>query len=335
MMKKIKVKFVNQWTSDNSPAPCSIIKDCIYRNFEVEIDDENPDYIISQGFLKESLGKYSDKVILFETGEAIVPDFNLVDYAIGYDPIIYNDRYIQFPYHYWFWNEKTKQLTMDQCLKKSKFCNFIYSNSKANPIRDKFFHFLNQYKKVDSYGKHLNNMEMPPTRGEPNWQQLKSKLLEEYKFTIAFENSNHSGYMTEKLSDAFDAQTIPIYFGDPNANNIFNKDSFIQIKSENDFSVALEKIKEIDLNEQKMLDIINKNKMNIDLSKRRKEVEKFIVKIFNQPVEYARKRPVGTFQNIMSEQDVKMHESLGLVRAHTKKSYRGKIGKIKRFFWGG
>jgi hypothetical protein len=40
-------------------------------------------------------------------------------------------------------------------------------------------------------------------------------VLRDYKFTIAFENSEHLGYTTEKLIDAWLADSVPIYWGNP------------------------------------------------------------------------------------------------------------------------
>ena len=41
----------------------------------------------------------------------------------------------------------------------------------------------------------------------------KIKYLNSCRFNIAFENSNSSGYVTEKIFDAFQGRTIPIYWG--------------------------------------------------------------------------------------------------------------------------
>ncbi len=48
-----------------------------------------------------------------------------------------------------------------------------------------------------------------------------------YRFTIAIENSSSPDYWTEKLTDAFMAWTVPLYFGAPNIIDYFPEDSFI------------------------------------------------------------------------------------------------------------
>src|SRR5665213_1590628 len=57
--------------------------------------------------------------------------------------------------------------------------------------------------------------------------EIKRKFLTPYKFTIAFESYVHPGYQTEKLYDAMQSNSVPIYCGDPLIGDIFNKDSFI------------------------------------------------------------------------------------------------------------
>src|SRR5262249_55166951 len=48
-----------------------------------------------------------------------------------------------------------------------------------------------------------------------------------YKFVIAFENSSLSGYNTEKLTHAIEADCVPIYWGDPEIGRSFNTRRFV------------------------------------------------------------------------------------------------------------
>ena len=45
--------------------------------------------------------------------------------------------------------------------------------------------------------------------------------LDQYKYSLVIENTQHKNYWTEKLSDAFLARTIPIYSGCPNITDFF------------------------------------------------------------------------------------------------------------------
>jgi hypothetical protein len=58
------------------------------------------------------------------------------------------------------------------------------------------------------------------------WER-KKQFLNEYKFTIAFENYVYPGYQTEKLYDAMQVNSLPIYCGDPFIGDVFNTHSFV------------------------------------------------------------------------------------------------------------
>ena len=97
----------------------------------------------------------------------------------------------------------------------------------------------------------MNNMESIDQKyNGDNWER-KRQFLSEYKFTISFENYVYPGYQTEKLYDSMRANSIPLYCGDPNVGEVFNKNSFINvvdISGTNNSSVVrwLEKISQAD-----------------------------------------------------------------------------------------
>jgi hypothetical protein len=108
---------------------------------------------------------------------------------------------------------------------KKYFCNFLYSHKV--PYREEFVKQLSKYKKVDAPGLSMNNMDSIDTLYKGNIWERKRQFLSEYKFTIAFENYVYPGYQTEKLYDAMQANSVPIYCGDPEIGTIFNTASFI------------------------------------------------------------------------------------------------------------
>ncbi len=249
-MKKIKIKFVDFWNGfdiyDN------IFVDCIKKKYDIEFSD-NPDYIIYSVFGNEYLNY--NCVRIFYTGENIRPDFNLCDYALGFDYIDFEDRYMRLPLY--LFNHYRKDLDnainkhnldKDKVLGKKLFCNFVYSNGNADKKRTEFFNMLNEYKKVDSGGKYLNNIGGPI--------EDKFAFQKKYKFSIAFENSSTSGYTTEKLIQAVAAGTIPIYWGNPNIYKEFNTKSFINCHEYDTFYDVIEKVKEIDNNDELFFKII-------------------------------------------------------------------------------
>jgi hypothetical protein len=216
-MKQIKINFVDFWpgfrVEDN------FITKILQKEFDVVID-ENPDYLFYSVWGYNFL-KYKKAVKIFYSLENIEPDFNLCDYAIAFQHLTANDRYLRYPFFIESGFDKlcAKNIDSEKALNR-KFCNFVYSNSKwADPVREEFFNKLSKYKKVDSGGKYLNNI------GGPVADKL--DFIKDYKFTIAFENSSLSGYTTEKLVEPMTVNSLPVYWGNPDVNLDFNTESFI------------------------------------------------------------------------------------------------------------
>ena len=99
----------------------------------------------------------------------------------------------------------------------------------------------------------------------------KIKFLSSYKFSIAMENSEGDGYLSEKILDSFQSGTIPIYYGDYMVDEYINPKAYILIRGKNDMKKKIEYIKEIDNNDElykkilkEKLLINNYNKKEID-----------------------------------------------------------------------
>jgi hypothetical protein len=58
-----------------------------------------------------------------------------------------------------------------------------------------------KYIEIDSFGTCLHNKDTPfeAKRHSIDWQQQKIRLLSQYKFVLAFENSDVQDYITEKV----------------------------------------------------------------------------------------------------------------------------------------
>jgi hypothetical protein len=104
-----------------------------------------------------------------------------------------------------------------------------------------FFHKLSKYKQVTSGGKILNNVggRVPD----------KLEFIRKFKFTIAFENSSYPGYTTEKLIQPMLVHSLPIYWGNPMVVKDFNPKSFINYHDYQDDEAVIEKIIELDRND--------------------------------------------------------------------------------------
>ena len=156
-----------------------------------------------------------------------------------------------------FHNSRKKVLNSP---KRQKFCAALISNfNSTDGFRLKFIKELEKYKKIDFGGKVYNNIG----RSVEN----KIQYLSQYKFSIAMENSEGDGYISEKIVDAFLSGTIPIYYGDYMVDEYINPKTYILIKGEKDLHKKIEYIKKID------------NNIVIDTEK---ELTEFLCHIFEQ-----------------------------------------------------
>ncbi|MGI0107085.1 glycosyltransferase family 10 domain-containing protein [Salinimicrobium sp. WS361] len=280
------------------------------RHYELVLDPENPDYLIYSCYSRNFL-KYQNSLRIYYTGENLVPDFNLCDYAIGFHYVDFEHRYLRFP-NFAMLRDQVEKLTLPKnhtltnLKNKEYFCNFIYANSQADPARDDFFDILGTYKSISSPGKHRNNSTMDVgERFENDWMYTKLSFQSKCKFTIAFENSSSPGYTTEKLMHAYISNSIPIYWGNPEATKDFNPQSFINCHDFGSFEEVVKKVQEIDENDELALKILNEPPFRNNITPfnlREETLEKFLLSIFDQDPKMAFRRPqFGTTQNYEKE----------------------------------
>lgn len=265
---------------------------------------ETPDYLIHDQLLREDFTKYDCVRIAYE-GERHTPDFNLSDYAISDDILDFGDRYYNMPQvarrmlrHDFIRlkNIELKEYTKEDLDKKDYFCNFIYSNELANGMRSTLFDLLSQYKKVHSGGKMKNNIghAIPGGAGDTIHGTFTEKLKfqAKCKFSLAVENLSYPGYTTEKLLHAFEAETIPIYWGDVYANKIFNKNAYLDVNDFSSLDDLLNRVIELDSNDDMYLSMMNQRKINPLFTPELLErgMCKFIENIFDQPLAKANRR---------------------------------------------
>ena len=145
-----------------------------------------------------------------------------------------------------------------------KFCCMIVSNGNV-ASRNKIFHLVNQYKRVDSAGTYMNNMvDTDVVLDCAYTSEELIKFIAQYKFMICFENTIEGTYITEKIVNPFLARTIPIYFGTNYCTHVFNKDAFLYLEdeSERSYNALLERIKELDYDDTKYLQMANEPVFN-------------------------------------------------------------------------
>lgn len=189
--------------------------------YNIIYDPHTPEYVICNCNGSEYL-KY-DCIRIMVSGENLRVNFNLVDYAIGFDFMDFGDRYIRAPLFYTFFNPNVyrhiERDVKDALQKRNKFCSAVISNGGGNRIlfRNLAFEKISKYKKIDSGGTWNNNIGY----------RISDKLafLRDYKFNLCFENSSYPGYLTEKLFEAYICGCVPIYWGDTSLKCLNNLES--------------------------------------------------------------------------------------------------------------
>jgi len=268
--------------------------------YNIEISD-NPDFVITGNELENQL-KY-ECVRIVHIGENQRPDFNLCDYAIGFDHINFEDRYIRFPlynlYKKTIINASKKHLHISDNVygEKNGFCSFVVSNGNAQEQRVQFFDALCNYKKVDSGGRFRNNIGGPV--------RDKNEFQRKYKFSICFENSSTIGYITEKIFQSFEALTIPIYWGDTKVDiplemggSGLNNNAFINLHRFPTFESAIQKIIEIDSSSDTFINMLREPVFNDENHTKLMEnrLIDFFKNILNQKPEDAYRRGFGQYR---------------------------------------
>ncbi|MFA4717424.1 fucosyltransferase [Helicobacter pylori] len=230
---------------------------------------------------------YQNTKRVFYTGENEVPNFNLFDYAIGFDELDFNDRYLRMPLYYAHLHYKAEivnDTTSPYKLKpnslytlkpshhfkekhphlcavvnnesdplKRGFASFVASNPNA-PKRNAFYDALNSIEPVTGGGSVRNTLGYNVKN--------KSEFLSQYKFNLCFENSQGYGYVTEKIIDAYFSHTIPIYWGSPSVAKDFNPKSFVNVHDFKDFDEAIDYVRYLHTHPNAYLDMLYENPLN-------------------------------------------------------------------------
>jgi hypothetical protein len=239
----------------------------------LEISDQ-PDYVFCGVFDKNKFLDHGDKPVrIYFYDENVFPDMNLFDYAIGFQDLSLGGRHLRVPYYYFdFANYKRlldqKNSSLPNDMARRRFCNFIYSNpgnGKLSITRQDFCRTLAKRRRVDCPGRVLNNMKnaIEPRNGD--WVQGKLDFIKNYKFTIAFENSDSIGYTTEKLIHPMLANSIPIYYGNRDAaRDGFNPRAFINGNDFNSLDELAKFVSELDQDDKRYMKLLREPPLLVD-----------------------------------------------------------------------
>ena len=123
---------------------------------------------------------------------------------------------------------------------KNGFCAFV---GNPDPIRLHAIEKLSQRFPAGLFGSFFGN----PVKN-------KVAVASQYKFMVCFENDLYPGYVSEKIVEAYLADTIPLYWGDFGAvdANVFNMDSLLNLADFKSVEEFMNRAQEIDLEWEKI-----------------------------------------------------------------------------------
>jgi len=299
-MEKLKIEF--RYFPREAVKEDNFFLNLLEKNFEFELTNK-PDFVFFSVFNKEKKefpkinGNFTK---IFWTGENIRTDMKNCDFAFAfeYENKIRSKNYMRLPLYAYFGAGKNlikgKKFNAAKILNsKTNFCNFVYSKDAKERVE--FFKELSKYKKIDAPGKSMNNS--PPIKSKKlgaiinsvskieqtilqkshistllqrhfsNWREDVINFQKDYKFTIAFENASYPGYTTEKIYHPMLANSIPIYWGNPEISRDFNTKSFVNWHEYNDHKKVADVVAELDQNDKKYIKMLSqpwfkKNKPN-------------------------------------------------------------------------
>lgn len=262
-MKQIRLGFADTFTT----AENFFIK-ALEQRFRIIRDDDNPEYLIyGEGVYGQSHRRFGTEVTkVFYTGENVRARWNECQFAMTFDHEN-SGRHYRLPlYVIDMWGAVTENWTDDYYqlvgleydyeyqYDVRGFCSFVVSNPNQE-MRNRAFHFISEYKQVMSGGPHLNNIDYVLPRDK---LEYKLKFLDSYRFNICFENGSYPGYVTEKLYNALQVKTMPIYWGSSTVHRDFNPRAFINAADHGDFNGLVNYVQHLDSpsGKKEYLDII-------------------------------------------------------------------------------
>lgn len=279
----IKIKLECWWTNTGS-LNNRMIKQFVFdedlKNYEFV--DSNPDYTIVFGRTDwKKLETPKDKTFYISQEPLWSPNqpkndiHNYCSKILVSDKRDYPDReeYIEtlLPMFYagrgefdhreqWDWSKKLRYKDYE----KNKIVSMIvrkdyssYYNQFENPLTNKI-----NYKTRTDLGIELSKnpkIDISGNNWENNGTNLKGEIfnkhlgLDEYKFSIACENSLQKNYISEKFWDLILTDTVPIYLGCTNVNELISEEIFINLNGL-EIPEMINKIEYIIQNETKLYD---------------------------------------------------------------------------------
>ena len=136
-------------------------------------------------------------------------------------------------------------------VEEKRFCAIVISNGQEC-FRTRFIRKLIQNcgsDKITFLGRFMKNSD--ELDGIKYWDEEYPKILSRFKFVVCFENVITKGYITEKLLNAYCAETIPVYSGSEHlSSRYFDSNGYVFVKDDGDIDRAINEMMILDKNSE-------------------------------------------------------------------------------------
>ena len=220
-----------------------------------ELDEQNYEYLIVLGALNHKNRRYF-KDPLKTVGFMLEPEWSdnwqrdlhqYCRYVVAQDKNMFPGatNIIESPMFMFTESTDHHEFYMNNKFPKSRRMSIVSSNygHKFNYVKrhELFKALLDTDLDIDFYGRRWKLFDQR-YKGAP---YNKSEAIVNYQYSIAIENSSYKNYLTEKFFDLTVCNTVPIYYGCPNAGEIYPKESFIEIDFSGPIEQTVEQITDI------------------------------------------------------------------------------------------
>jgi hypothetical protein len=265
----------------------------LYPNIKITNKNNNNCNIIIKSHFKNDENDWNNikKKYIYWSGESFPPeksDFE-TNYLYVLTTFINNNNLLYIPY-----------VLYSPFLYKERINNNInrkyliaYCSSNKVEIRENLFNIFVEKVGIElchSLGDNYGNYPLSQNKINGGWDSLELiNKYTEYKFVFALENTKVLGYTTEKILNAFYSGAIPIYYGNENVNDLFNKEAFINVSDFESLEKCVDYVLNITDNEREYImkqpiynsksDIINLLNNEYNLKNDNKILKKYLAKL--------------------------------------------------------
>lgn len=259
----VTISYINYWNNNNIQDRwfTTFIKENIHESVQEVSPSKNPTILICSCFGNINKVKQTKALIkIFFYGENLerFPPYNHLnllqetfDIIIGFNYTDKNNKLFRLPlwicyYPYYNLHDKSNNVItyleteyQKKIHNKTEFCSLIARHDRGGQ-RTIILNEMKKYGNVlcpSNFNKNCNNIAQG--------NKAKIDFIKHTKYNICPENSTFEGYHTEKIFQAFEAGTIPIYWAiEEPEKEILNKNKYCFIKNINDTNEVKRKIKD-------------------------------------------------------------------------------------------